>query len=53
MRRKSMQGTGLFALGVIAAIAYVATGSVWLAGAAVVFIVPGVVMLSRVGKSLS
>jgi len=43
----------LFALGIMAAIAFVATGSVWLVGAAVVFLLPGVVMLYQVGKSLS
>jgi hypothetical protein len=53
IRRRSMQGTVLLALGVIAAIASVATGSLWLVGAAVVLLVPGVVMLRRVGKSLS
>ena len=53
MRRRSMQGTVLFALGIIAAIASVATGSVWLVGAAVIFLVAGVVMLYQVGKSLS
>ena len=53
IRRRSMQGTVLFALGIIAAIASVATGSLWLVGAAVVLLVPGVVMLRRVGKSLS
>jgi hypothetical protein len=53
IRRKSMHGTLLFALGILAVVAYVATGSVWLIGAAVIFLVPGVVMLHRVGKSLS
>ena len=53
MRRKSMHAAVLFALGIVAAIAFVATGSVWLVGAAVVFLVPGVVMLYQVGKSLS
>ena len=53
MRRRSMHGTVLFALGIMAAIAFVATGSVWLVGAAVVFLVPGVVMLYQVGQSLS
>ena len=53
MRRRSMLGTTLFALGIIAMIAFIATGSVWLVGASVVLLVPGVVMLYRVGKSLS
>ena len=53
IRRRSMHGTLLFALGILAVIASVATGSVWLVGAAVVFLAPGVVMLYRVGKSLS
>ena len=52
MRRKSMQGTALFALGIIAAIAALVTGSVWLAGVAVVLVIPGVVMLLQVGRSL-
>ena len=52
MRRRSMQGTVLFALGIIAAIAAAATGSVWLVGAAVVLLVPGMVMLYQVGRSL-
>jgi hypothetical protein len=52
IRRRSMHGTLLFSLGILAVVAYVATGSVWLIGAAVIFLVPGVVMLYRVGKSL-
>ena len=51
-RRRSMQGTVLFAVGIIATIAAAATGSVWLVGAAVVLLVPGAVMLYRVGRSL-
>ena len=53
MRRRSMQGTVLFVLGIIALIASLATRSVWLGGAAVVLLVPGAVMLYQVGKSLS
>jgi hypothetical protein len=53
MRRMSMYGAALFALGVMTAIASVATGSVWLVGAAVILLAPGAVMLYRVGKSLS
>jgi membrane-bound ClpP family serine protease len=53
MRLKSMQGTVLFVLGVIALIASVVTRSVWFGGAAVVFLVPGAVMLYLVGRSLS
>ena len=52
IRRKSMYGTALFALGIVAAIASVATGSVWLAGAAAAFLVLGLVLLYQVGKSL-
>jgi hypothetical protein len=52
IRRRSMQGTVLLALGVIALIASVATRSVWFGGAALVFLVPGLVMLYQVGKSL-
>lgn len=52
MRRKSMCGTLFFALGILAAGALVVSGSLWLAGAAVIFLVPGVVLLYQVGKSL-
>ena len=52
IRRKSMYGTALFALGIVAAIASVAAGSVWLAGAAAAFLVLGLVLLYQVGKSL-
>lgn len=48
-----MIGTALFALGVIGAIAAAVTGSVWVVGAAVVFLAAGVTMLYQVGKSLS
>ena len=48
-----MVGTLLLALGIIAAIAFAVTSSFWLIGAAVIFLVPGVVMLYQVGKSLS
>ena len=53
MRRKSMYGTALFALGIMAAIASVVTGSVWLVGTAVAFLLLGLVLLYQVGKSLS
>jgi hypothetical protein len=53
IRRKSMYGTALFALGITAAIASVVTGSVWLVGAAVAFLVLGLLLLYQVGKSLS
>jgi hypothetical protein len=53
IRRKSMYGTALFALGITALIASVVTGSVWLVGAAVAFLVLGLVLLQNVGKSLS
>jgi hypothetical protein len=53
IRRKSMQGIALLALGIMAAIVFAVTGSLWLIGAAVAFLVPGVVMLYQVGKSLS
>ena len=52
-RRKSMLGTVIFALGIMAVIASVATGFVWLVGAAVIVFVAGVVLLYQVGKSLS
>ena len=53
MRLKSLCGTALFALGAMAAIASVVTGSVWLVGAAVAFLLLGLVLLYQVGKSLS
>ena len=39
MRRKSMQGTLLFALGIIGAIVFAVTGSIWAIGVSVVFLV--------------
>ena len=52
VRRKSMCGTVLFALGIIGAIASAVTGSIWVLVASVVFLVAGVLMLDQVGKSL-
>ena len=52
LRRNSMLGTVLFALGIMAIIASVVTGSVLLGAAAVVLLVPGALMLYQVGKSL-
>jgi hypothetical protein len=52
IRRKSMYGTALFALGIMAGIASVVTRSIWLVGAAVALLVPGVALLYKVGKSL-
>jgi hypothetical protein len=52
MRRRSMYGTVLFAIGIIALIASVVTGSVWLGASAVVVFFAGAVMLYQVGKSL-
>jgi hypothetical protein len=42
----------LFALGIVALIASVVTGSLWLGVAVLVILVPGAVMLYQVGKSL-
>ena len=53
LRRRSMNGTLLFAFGIIAAIAFAVTSSLWLIGVAVIFLVSGVVMLYQVGKALS
>jgi hypothetical protein len=53
IRRKSMYGTALFALGITALIGSAVTGWVWLVGAAVAFLVLGLVLLQNVGKSLS
>jgi hypothetical protein len=52
LRRKSMQGTALLALGIVAVIAALATGILWLGGLALVFLAAGLVVLQRVGKSL-
>jgi hypothetical protein len=52
IRRKSMQGTLLFAFGILAAIAFAVTGSVWVIVASAVFLVSGVILLYQVGKSL-
>ena len=52
IRRKSMLGTVLFALGIFGAIAVAVTGSVWVVVTAVVLLVAGVVMLYQVGRSL-
>jgi predicted LPLAT superfamily acyltransferase len=40
IRLKSMYGTALFALGIMAAIAYVVTGYFWLVGAAAASLLP-------------
>ena len=52
IRRVSMLGTAFFALGILVAIAAIVTGSAWLVGVAVILLVPGLLMLHRVGKSL-
>jgi len=52
-RRKSMQGTLLFALGIIAAVLSLIVGSAWIAGAATALLIPAVIILYQVGKSLS
>lgn len=52
MRRRSMQGTALFALGILAAILAVVLGSAWLAGFAALCLIPAVLILHRVGQSL-
>ena len=48
-----MQGTLLFALGIIAAVLSLIVGSAWIAGAATAFLIPAVIILYQVGKSLS
>ena len=52
-RRKSMLGTALFGLGIIIVVLSVIASSVWMAVAAAALLVPGVLMLYQVGKSLS
>ncbi len=51
-QRKSMLGTGLFVIGFVAAVVSVVTGSSWMAGIAVPFLIVGVAMLCQVGRSL-
>jgi hypothetical protein len=48
-----MQGTLLFALGIIAAVLSLIVGSAWIAGAATALLIPAVIILYQVGKSLS
>jgi membrane-bound ClpP family serine protease len=52
IRSRSMYGTALFVVGIIAVTASVVTQLVWLGIAGVVIMVPGAVMLYQVGKSL-
>ena len=52
IRRRSMYGTALFVVGIIAVIASVVTHLVWLGVAGVVIVLPGAVMLYQAGKSL-
>lgn len=51
-RRDSMRGTFFLALAVIAAGAFLATGSGWLGGVSLIFCVPGVMLLYRVGRAI-
>jgi len=48
-----MYGVALFAAGILGLIASLVTGSVYVGVAAVVILIPAVVMLYQVGKSLS
>lgn len=48
-----MLGTILFTLGIVLLVSSVITGSVWIGVAAAACLIPGVVMLSQVGKSVS
>lgn len=43
----------LFGLGLVAGIAFLVTGLIWLAGLAAVLLVPGILLLYQAGKSLS
>jgi Fe2+ transport system protein B len=52
VRGKSMLGTVLFALGIIGIVLSVITASVWTGVAAVALLLPGIIMLYQVGKSL-
>ncbi len=51
-RRKSMVGTALFAIGIVAVVASVITRSTVVVIAAAVLLVPAAVMLYEVGRSL-
>lgn len=53
VRGKSMLGTVLFALGIIGAVLFAITGSVWIGLADLAVLVPGGIMLYQVGKALS
>ncbi len=47
-----MQGTLLFAFGILAAIGFAVTGYVWVIAASALFLIAGVILLYQVGKSL-
>ena len=49
---RSMQGTALLVLGVVAAIAALLTSAIWLGGLALGLLVFAVILLQKVGKSL-
>ena len=52
VRRKSMVGTALLALGIIAVVAFLVTGSLWILVAAAAACVLAVVLLYQVGRLL-
>jgi hypothetical protein len=52
LRTKSMLGTLFFTLGIVGAVLFVITGSVWTGVAAVALLASGVILLYQVGKSL-
>jgi len=52
MRLKSMLGTVLFAIGIIGAVIFALNGSLLIGLVALVCLVPGLIMLFQVGKSL-
>jgi fatty acid desaturase len=52
VRGESMLGTVLFLLGIIGAVFFVITGYIWTGVATLAVLVPGVIMLYRVGRSL-
>jgi hypothetical protein len=52
VKRKSMVGTALLAFGIIAGVAFLGTGSLWLVAVAALLCMTAIVLLYQVGRSL-